>query len=137
MTPHKKEASLYHPVSKYVHRKGFRLQHPEMPFYEYSIDLYGFSRVRHLTVAVELKLTKWKRAFQQAILYQLCSDLVYIAMPAAAIRRVDLCLLEQYGIGLLSVDPTDRCREILGPVRSEVLSRSYKNAFIELVRKGT
>ncbi len=64
MTARKTESSLYDPVSRYVRRRNFRWQHPEVQFYAYSIDLYAFSRVDDLTIAVELKLLKWKRAFE-------------------------------------------------------------------------
>ena len=106
-----------------------------MQFYEYSIDLYGFSRVHDLTIAVELKLFKWKRAFEQAILYQLCADLVYIAVPVATATRVDVSLLREHGIGLLAVGTKDRCCQVLQAVRSAVLRRSYRDDFVAFVRR--
>ena len=54
----------------------------ELPFYEHRIDLYAYSVELDCTVAVELKLRKWRRALEQALLYQLCSDYVFIAVPA-------------------------------------------------------
>ena len=66
------------------------MQKVELPFYEYRIDLYGFSCEENSTVAIELKLSDWRRAVEQAMLYQLCADLVYIAMPERATKRVDL-----------------------------------------------
>ncbi len=135
MTRRKLEQSLYQPVSRYVDRRGFRLQHAEMRFYEYRIDLFGFSRAQDLTVAIELKLTKWKRAFEQAVLYQLCSDLVYIAVPKTTVSRVDLALLRQHGVGLISVDLADRCREVLSAEPSDVLRASYRETFIAVMKK--
>lgn len=136
MTARRTESSLYDPVSQYVRRRNFRWQHPELQFYDYSIDLYAFSRVDDLTIAVELKLLKWKRAFEQAILYQLCADLVYIAVPMTTVARIDLQLLSRHGIGLLAVDPKDRCRQVLPGARSPVLRQSYRSGFIAFVRKG-
>ena len=127
---------MYDPVSRYAHRRSFRWQCPEMQFYEYSIDLYGFSRIQDLTIAVELKLLRWKRAFEQALLYQLCADLVYIAVPVTTVRRVEIPLLAEHGIGLIAVDANDRCRQVLEATRSEVLRRSYRTDFIEFIRKG-
>ena len=83
----RREQDLAHPVRRYLRNRAFRRQVEEMPFYEYRMDMYGYSRRDDLTVAVELKLKKWTRAIEQALLYQLCSDLVYIAMPSEQVEK--------------------------------------------------
>lgn len=130
-----KEALLLRPVEGYLYRQSFRWQRPELQFYEYRIDLYGFSRVRNLTIAIELKLKNWQRAFEQALIYQLCADLVFIGMPASSIRRVDLDLLGQHGIGLLAIDDNYRCRQILSSAHSAQTQPDYRNAYIELLKR--
>ena len=82
-----REQDLLLSVARYFRNQTFSLQLEEVPFYEYRMDMYGYSRRENLTVAVELKLKKWTRAMEQGILYQLCSDLVYIAMPFKRDRR--------------------------------------------------
>ncbi|GAG43766.1 unnamed protein product, partial [marine sediment metagenome] len=57
-------------------------------FYEYRIDLFAFSQKLDVTIAVELKLHRWRRALEQSLLYQLCADFVFIALPAPTIARV-------------------------------------------------
>lgn len=131
-----KEASLLEPVANYVRRKGFRFQKDEMPFYEYKVDLYAFSHVKNRTIAIELKLHKWQRAFEQVILYQLCADYVYIAMPANSIGRVDIDLLKTHGIGLLSIGNGGRCRQILGSEQSTVVCDNYKDIYVNILTKG-
>lgn len=131
-----KESLLLKPVAAYFRRKSFRWQQEELPFYEYRVDLYGFSRVNGHTVAIELKLYKWQRAFEQAILYQLCADYVYIAMPVNSIGRVDTTLLKTHGIGLLAVGNSGRCRQILGPEQSTVIRDNYKNIYVNLLKNG-
>jgi len=54
-------------------------------------------------MAVEVKVSNWKRAFQQALTYRFGADRVYIAMAEEYIHRVDRKLLESYGIGLISM----------------------------------
>ena len=124
------EASLLEPVAAYFKRKSFRLQAHEMRFYDYRVDLYGFSRSEARTIAVELKMYKWRRAFEQAIVYQLCADLVYIAMPLRSAGRVDIDLLSAHGIGLLAVGETGRCRQVLGAQQSAVVQETYTRSYI-------
>jgi len=130
-----KESSLLRPVAGYIKRKGFRFQAEELPFYERSVDIYGFSKITNKTIAIELKLHKWKKAIEQAILYQLCADKSYIAMPKKYIGRVNLDLLTKYGVGLISVSDTGRCRRIVEAEQSSVLRLGYKNSYIEYLQR--
>src|SRR5438093_6134913 len=107
-----RERDLLLPVANYARRLGYRMQTFELPFYDYRIDLYAFSKVSRATVAVELKLRKWKRALEQAMIYQLCSDFVYIALPLSVANRVDREALRAYGIGLIAVCENG-CRTLL------------------------
>ncbi len=130
-----KESSLLDPVTKYIKRKGFRLQAPELPFYERSVDIYGFSRKKNKTIAIELKLHKWKKAIEQALLYQLCADEAYIAMPKKFVGRVNLDLLTKYGIGLISISEAGRCRTMIDARQSLVLRIGYKNNHIDYLQR--
>ena len=126
-----REQDLLLSVARYFRNQTFSLQLEEVPFYEYRMDMYGYSRRENLTVAVELKLKKWTRAMEQGILYQLCSDLVYIAMPSNAIAAVDTALLGEHGLGLLSVE-SHRCRRVLPSLRSPVLRPHYRDQYLAL-----
>lgn len=127
------ETSLFDPVASYTRRKGFRRQQAELQFYEYRIDLYGFSRGRDETLAVELKLRNWKRAVEQALLYQLCADRVFIALPTRASSRVDPELLRQHGIGLIAVSDSFRCLQIVPALPSTVVRGHYRDTYIEML----
>ena len=117
------------------HLKGQYEQHAlELPFYEHRIDLYGYSPSTHATVAVELKLYKWRRALEQALLYQLCSDYVFIAVPTATAKRVDLEELRRHGIGLLAVTDGE-CVEELPAIPSPVVNPNYKAAYAAIVKE--
>ncbi len=48
------EAYLTDPVSRYLRRRRFRAQFPQAPFYEYRIDIFGFSQFDDACIAVEL-----------------------------------------------------------------------------------
>ena len=135
MTTFRREKELAFPVKRYLRNRAFHRQLSEVPFYEYRMDMYGYSRRDDLTVAIELKLRKWPRAVEQALLYQLCSDLVYIALPRGEIRRVDINILMEHGVGLLSVEEA-RCREIVSAQPSPVLRKHYRDNYLAMLREG-
>lgn len=65
------------------------------------IDLVAYNPIDEGLIAIEAKLSGWRRAFQQAMTYRICADSVYIAIPAGISHRVDMELLKMYGIGLI------------------------------------
>jgi len=125
-TKFSKESQLLKPVARFAKRQGFRLQTAEVPFYEYRIDLYGFSPKNNATIAIELKLTKWRRALEQVMLYQLCSDFVYIAMPESSARRVDAAELQKNGVGLIAVLESGACSCILPAAEHDEVRQFYR-----------
>ncbi|MBA3974544.1 MAG: hypothetical protein C0504_10040 [Candidatus Solibacter sp.] len=130
-----READLLRPVSRFARRKGFRFQYAELPFFDYRIDLYGFSRPTGDTVAIELKLKDWRRAFDQALIYQLCSDYVYIAIPLSTALRVERGHLLAHGIGMIAVDPSMRCSILLDALRSSEVRDYYRQPYVELLER--
>ena len=130
MRSFRRENALSAPVRSFLRGRGFAHLANELPFYEYRIDVYGYSPKRALSVAVELKLFKWQRAFEQAQRYQLCADLVFIAMPDSVIHRIDRASLLSHGIGLLAISAsTRRCKEAVAAAPSEFLLPGYKDTY--------
>ena len=132
-----KEHKLLAPVAAYVRRKGFSLQETEVQFYQYRIDLYGCSRIDRRTVAIELKLRNWRRALEQALLYQLCADLVFVALPEKVKDSVDTGFCRRYGIGMLTVSDDGRCRQVISPAQSSVVLEHYRKTYVDFLRGGT
>lgn len=128
-----RESLLFAPVARYVRRLGFGRQQAEVQFYEYSMDLYGYAAGPRHTIAIELKLEKWKRAFEQALLYQLCADYSYLALPYDVAMRVDRPLLCKHGLGLIAVNSTRLCTMILPAAESRVLIPGYRDFYIGLL----
>jgi len=100
-----KEADLISPLVKTFIEKGYRA-FAEVRLSSRWIDVYLFNEETKDTIAVELKLTKWKKAYQQAKVYQMVADYVYIGMPEEFVHRaIDnkeyFCEL---GIGVLSIN---------------------------------
>lgn len=130
-----KESALLEPVRRSLRRRGYRRQLPEVQFFEYRMDLYGYAATKNTTIAVELKLARWPRAFEQALLYQLCADFVYLALPTRAAERVDIPLLAQHGLGLIGIYPGPRCAVLLESQQSTVVMPSYRDFYIRLIQE--
>ena len=128
------EAYLTDPVSRHLRRKRFRAQFPQAPFYEHRIDIFGFSQFDDSCIAVELKLAKWQRALEQALIYQLCADYAYVAMPKGALVRVPLERFEEHGVGLISVSGIG-CNIIIPARRSPVVQHFYRTNLIQLLQE--
>lgn len=128
-----RERDLLVRVATYVRGKGYTTQAIELRFYEYKIDLYAFSKRTGKTLAIELKLTKWKRALQQALIYQLCSDFVFIALPLRVVDHVDPTLLRAHGIGLIAVC-SNNCRTIVEAERSREVRQHYRVPYIRMLK---
>ncbi len=124
------EHEMAKPVSKYLRHRGFRFQGEEVNFYEYRIDLYAFSRVEDSSIAVELKLMNWRRALTQSLIYQLCADYVYAALPKAAIGDTMLQAFRDSGLGVIAVTKS-RCIQILQPMPSLEVRSSYRGALVK------
>lgn len=137
MTRFSRESYLADPVLAYLRRRGFPDLATELPFYEHRIDVYGYSRRKDLSVAVELKLTKWRRAFHQALLYQLCADVALLAMPHRMSKRIDLGLLEGNGIGLIEIADDGSCSERLAPKPSGVVLPHYKQTYTAIAKEAS
>ena len=129
------ESELCNSAERFLKKKGFDRQKKELQFYEYNIDIYGFSQFSDLTISIELKIENWRRAFEQALVYQLCSDLVFMALPKENVHRVDQNLLNSEGIGLLSIGLNNQCYMKIAPRKSIVINDSYKQQNIELLRQ--
>lgn len=128
------EAFLTEPVSRHLRRRRFREQFREAPFYEHRIDIFGFSKLADACIAVELKLTRWQRAFEQALVYQLCADFAYVAMPKLVLSRIPLGLFEEHGVGLIAVSGAG-CNIVVQAQPSPVVQGYYRTNLIHLLQE--
>ena len=133
MSIYRQESTLLTPVRTHLRRKGFFQQRPEMQFFEYSMDIYGYASRSDRTTAVELKIARWPRAFEQSLVYQLCADFVYMALPAEAAIRVDRLLIAEHGLGLIAVHRGPKCVVLIEAEPSQVIIPSYRDFYIALL----
>jgi hypothetical protein len=69
-------------------------------------------------VAVELKLTKWKKAVWQAASNRQIAAYSYVALPSRSAAAIDRQLMVSLGLGLIVADSTDEARIVLPAKRS-------------------
>lgn len=129
-----KEAQLTAPVIRFMRNLGYRIITEELPFYEYRIDIYGFSKRNDTTFAVELKLFDWRRALEQAMIYQLCSDHVYVAMPESVALRVRQSEFMTNGVGLIGVQTSGTCSLVIRPPQHFEMRHFYRQSQIDYLR---
>ncbi|MFA6187437.1 MAG: hypothetical protein WC770_09560 [Phycisphaerae bacterium] len=58
-------------------------------------------------ISIEVKLRDWKNGFYQALRYKTYSHKSYLAISEEFAHRVDINLLKEYNIGLISVTPNN------------------------------
>lgn len=101
------EAALYPVVAKWLAGQGF-LCWRDVSFLGRWIDVYAIHQETGETVAVELKVTDWKRGLRQALQARSAAHRTYLAMWAPFVHRAmtesALTALSSNGIGLLSVN---------------------------------
>ena len=98
------------------------------------------------TVAVEAKISDWKNGLVQAQRYLLFSDYSYLALPKKNIKLININMLKESGIGLLSVNDGEldeiliaqkstECDYYLKYMHTSVLHEKYKKENTKYIRK--
>lgn len=102
------EAALYPAVAHWLVERGFSCWR-DVSYLGRWIDLYAQDRSGD-TIAVELKVTEWRRALAQARLVRPSATQTYIGLWAPYIHRAETQkageALREAGVGLLSVNGT-------------------------------
>jgi hypothetical protein len=129
------EAELAGPVTRWLEYAGFEVQ-VEVPILGRRADIVG-SR-DDAVAAVELKMLDWRKAFRQALSYQLGADYAWVAMPLAAASRAyrQRWRFEDEGIGLMAVDSRGGVRVPIPAVASPRLLPFVWTTILDLC-KGT
>lgn len=98
------------------------------------------------TVAIEAKVSDWKNGVLQAQRYLLFSDYSYLALPPKNIDHVDMDLLDNTGIGLLSIGDfgvkevfpaakSKECEFCLKYMHTSIIFDKYKKANKGYIRR--
>jgi len=92
-----------------------------------SCDKKVFDLNLGIAIAIEVKLSKWQNGLLQAQRYMSFANYSYLALPDSKIRNVDVEMLKDMGIGLLSISERGP-EEILKPCESQIYE--YKQKYI-------
>lgn len=104
-------------------RKKHKVQR-EVAHYDKSIDVVALDESEQRLQAIEAKCKDWVRAVQQALLNLTAVDYSYVAIWSKTAHRIDRALLEEYGIGLISVGTKwGDVRVLVEARRSELTNR--------------
>jgi len=97
------ESRLYQPVKRYL--DGRFIIGKEVKIGSKIVDVFAISRDKGECVAVELKVSDWKKALRQAATYQVFADFCYVALHHSATARAmkHEAIFKELGVGLLSV----------------------------------
>lgn len=102
------------------------LFYKEVPLISKRIDYLCVDQNERELIAIEMKVKNWKRALQQALTYRLGVDKVYIALWHEYVHRVDMNVLDDYGIGILEVNCRVEVKQEAKP--SQVVQSSINKA---------
>ena len=125
------EQSLLKPVLRLFPQKRYQ-RFAEVPFGRKKIDIWCISKEdKDSFVSIELKVKNWRKALWQATInFQIAKE-SYIAIWHKYLSRIEKHteLLDQYGVGLISVGP--KSAKIVKNSMSKVikLPRSHKKDF--------
>jgi len=124
----KSEDEIIDNIKLFFEKKGFRVI-TEVPLLTKRIDIICLKNGINEIIAIEVKIQNWKRGLQQASVYRICSDFVYLAIHRDFSHRVDIKLLQRAGIGLIVVDEDGV--EIIFKISNQLLThQGIKNNII-------
>lgn len=136
MTNKVSEKQLYPQIEKFLVRRGFKTCQEVKPNNNSSrrVDVVGVKPRLKDVVAVEAKLSDYKRVMRQAMVGLFISDFVYISLPfgyANTVLTKHEDELKELGIGVLGVN--GKALEMLSPSRSAYVDPSRKQKLIDTV----
>ena len=125
-----REVDLISPLVQTYLEKGFK-SYAEIRLSSRWIDIFMINEKTQETIAIELKLTQWKKAFKQAKVYQMAADYVYVGMPEEYIHRAldNKELFQEIGIGLLSIN--GKASTALKAEKSQIVIEGVKRELIK------
>ena len=124
-----KEEQLRRMFLRHLKKGGYKYE-TEVRFLERKIDVIGKKRKK--TIAFELKVKNWRKAFQQAFSTKLCADFSYMVLFDEYFHNVNMEMFRQEELGVILIDEKGKMVKILEPKRSKLINPSLYN---EILRK--
>ena len=108
----------------YLKEAGYKFE-TEVQFLERKIDVVGKKRKK--TMAFELKVKNWKKAFQQTYSTKLCTDFSYMVLFEKYFHNVNINMFKEEELGVILIDKDGKMMKILEPKRSKLINPSLYN----------
>lgn len=103
---HMKEEDMNGVVIDYFKNLGF-VKFEEVPASQKRIDLYFIHKNYPKTIAVELKIRKWKQALRQAYQNLFYAQKSYVGLWHKFLNDTIVSEISSYGIGILKIKPNE------------------------------
>lgn len=122
-------------VKEYFSAKGF-MSFEEIPVRKKRIDLYFVHQNYPKTIAVELKIQKWKEALRQAYQNRFYAQMSYVGLWHEHLTDSAVSKILSYGLGILEIKsdsviliakPSNRCLGILPSTMRIIESLTVNN----------
>ncbi|MGD2249839.1 MAG: hypothetical protein PVF58_15630 [Candidatus Methanofastidiosia archaeon] len=124
------EAELFPAVERHYRKEGYDVE-KEVPMRYKVIDIV--CRNDNEIIAIEVKVQNWKKALEQAIIYQLCANRTYVALYHKFSTRAKKIFFHRYGVGFIEVNQTIDIK--MESKRDVALNPFYQEAIIEYLEK--
>ena len=113
----------------------------EVPFLNRNIDIILTNEFLKETLAIEAKVSWWKKVIDQAKITLLGVDKAYIAMPALKMKSLYKYrnILDQLGIGVISIECSNnnpQIEEILPAIKSRYKIESREKELKKTIYDG-
>lgn len=129
-----KEADFIRPIQQLFPKSKYQML-SEVPFNGKHIDLLFLSKETRKLIAIEMKVKKWKRALRQAAVYQLCANMVYIALWCDHINEDNKEEITNRGLGLISIERGHgdnlKAKIVAGPKRTGMINKKHSREMRE------
>ena len=135
MHPFYREVELHKPISDFFGNQGYTIVR-EVRIGFCRADIVAFKE--NTVIAVELKLSDWKKAFVQAKNYQLGADYVYLAFPLTKIvtlMKKSEHKFKDEGIGLLSVN--EKTCHVSIVITAKPSKRKFASLSLATIQRGS
>lgn len=106
----------------------------EVPLISRKIDLLMLELSSNEIIAIEVKVTNWRKALKQASCYLLCADRAYVALWHDFIHRINPQAFDKEGIGLLEVN--GKVIQRIEAKKSNSIQKGLRNRILEYTQWG-
>lgn len=131
MTKPKTEKYFVEALEAFFRKKGY-LTRKWVYLYTREIDLLLLEPTTLKLIGIEVKLTKWNKAWLQARAIKMYTHYSFIALPHTTIKNIPKTKIEKEGIGILSLKLNGKQLKV-EPLSIAKASKEINRKFLQLL----